>query len=241
MKKTRKLVSRSTRSLIAMGLSLTMVFGISMEASADEADAKRILKSMSDYLAAQKTLSFKYDIAYEIVTQDGQKLALMSSGDVAMERPNKIRTTRTGGFVDVETFFDGKTLTLLGKNLNSYTQVEIPGNISHLVDELRVKYDRPIPAADLLLPNSYDELMLDVIDIKDLGSGVINGVECDFLAFRKKRLIGRFGLHKGSVLTHYDIPLHLSSLVMDRNILFKQETGRLELILVSRTQLRPIR
>jgi len=197
MKKTRKLVSRSTRSLIAMGLSLTMVFGISMEASADEADAKRILKSMSDYLAAQKTLSFKYDIAYEIVTQDVQKLALMSSGDVAMERPNKIRTTRTGGFVDVETFFDGKTLTLLGKNLNSYTQVEIPGNISHLVDELRVKYDRPIPAADLLLPNSYDELMLDVIDIKDLGSGVINGVECDFLAFRKKEVDWQIWIAQG--------------------------------------------
>ena len=29
------------------------------------------------------------------------------------------------------------------------------------------------------------ELMEDVYDFKDLGSGVINGTECDFLAFRK--------------------------------------------------------
>jgi hypothetical protein len=30
--------------------------------------------------------------------------------------------------------------------------------------------------------------MLDVVDIKDLGSGVIDGVECDFLAFRKEEV-----------------------------------------------------
>ena len=64
--------------------------------------------------------------------------------------------------------------------------IEVPGTLSNLVNELRVKYDRPVPATDLILPNAYAELMLDVVDIKDLGSGVIGGVECDFLAFRKK-------------------------------------------------------
>jgi len=91
-----------------------------------------------------------------------------------------------GGFADVEMSFDGKTLTLLGKNPNLYTQLEVPGTIDHLVDELKDTYNRPLPAADLLLSNSYDDLMHGVINIKDLGSGVIGGVECDFLAFRTK-------------------------------------------------------
>lgn len=43
----------------------------------------------------------------------------------------------------------------------------------------------PLPAADLLLTNAYDELIQGVYDSKDLGSGVINGAECDSLAFRK--------------------------------------------------------
>jgi outer membrane lipoprotein-sorting protein len=81
---------------------------------------------------------------------------------------------------------DGKTLTLLGKNLNIYSQLEVPGTIDHLVNELKDTYNRPLPAADLLLSNSYDEMMLDVVDVKDLGSGVIGGVECDHLAFRTK-------------------------------------------------------
>jgi hypothetical protein len=43
-----------------------------------------------------------------------------------------------------------------------------------------------VPGADLLLSNVYDELMREVVDVKDLGSGVIGGVECDHLAFRAK-------------------------------------------------------
>jgi hypothetical protein len=86
--------------------------------------------------------------------------------------------------------FDGKTLTLFGGNLNLYTQIKIPGpgTIDNLVDVLREEYDRPLPAADLLMSNVYKELMAGVIDIKDLGSGVIGGVECDYFAFRNKEV-----------------------------------------------------
>jgi hypothetical protein len=62
----------------------------------------------------------------------------------------------------------------------------VPGTVEHLVDELREKLHKPIPGADLLLPNVYDALMADVVDVKDLGSGVIGGTECDHLAFRNK-------------------------------------------------------
>ena len=151
----------------------------------DSAEAKRLLKAMSDYVAAQSAVSFDYDSTLEVVTNDDQKLALVSSGAVTLNRPDKIRATRSGGFVDAEILFDGKTLTLLGKNAQKYTQLESPGSVEHLINELKDKYNRPLPAADLLLSNSYDELMQDVYDSKDLGSGVVAGKECDFLAFRK--------------------------------------------------------
>jgi hypothetical protein len=106
---------------------------------------------MSDYLGAQPAISFDYDATLEVVTNDDQRLALASSGMVTLNRPDKIRATRTGGFVDAETVFDGKTLTLLGKNANKFTQLEAPGTIEHLIDELRDKHNRPLPAADLLM------------------------------------------------------------------------------------------
>ena len=122
---------------------------------------------------------------------------LPSSGAVTLNRPDKIRAMRAGGFVDVETVFDGKTLTLLGKNANKYTQLEVPGTIDHLIDELKDKYGRPLPGADLLMTNSYDELMGDVYDSKDLGSGVINGVECDWLAFREDEVDWQIWIAQG--------------------------------------------
>ena len=157
-------------------------------ARADEGNAKKSLKGMADYMTAQKSISFNCNAGLEVVTKDDQKLSLLSSGRVALNRPDKIRFTRSGGFADIEMLFDGKTLTLLGKNANVYVQADAPGTVDQLVDELQEKFKRPLPAADLLLSNAYDELASDVIDIKDLGSGVVGGVECDYLAFRKKEV-----------------------------------------------------
>jgi len=198
MKKiARQLVKNSVRSMPAMALSLIIGLGTSAGVSADEADAKRLLKAMSDYLAAQKTLSFEYDATLEVVTKEEQKLALVSSGDVSLSRPDKILVTRAGGFADVEMSFDGKTLTILGKNQNIYAQQDMPGTINHLVDELRFKHNRPLPAADLLLSDSYDALMHDVVDVKDLGSGVVGGVDCDYLAFRTEEVDWQIWIAQG--------------------------------------------
>ena len=167
-------------------------------ARADEAQAKSLLKAMSDYLGAQKTVLFEYDTNLEFVTKQQQKIGLASSGTLALERPDKLRATRTGGFANVEMVFDGKTLTLLGKNANVYAQIEAPGTIDHLVDELRDKYHRPVPAADLLMSDPYKELMEPVTDVKDLGSGVIRGVECDHLAFRTKEVDWQIWIAQGA-------------------------------------------
>ncbi len=196
-KKGPKSMKMFVRCMSAVALSLIVLLGASTGVSADEADAKRILKSMSDYMAAQKSLSFEFDATLEVVTKDDQKLALASSGAATLNRPDKIRVKRAGGFADVEMSFDGKTLTLLGKNLNLYTQLDVPGTIDHLVDELRDTYQRPLPAADLLLSNSFDVLMADVVDVKDLGSGVVGGVECDYLAFRQKEVDWQIWIAQG--------------------------------------------
>ena len=54
-----------------------------------------------------------------------------------------------------------------------------------------------LPGADLLLPNVYDELMGDVVDVKDLGSGIIGGTECDDLALRTKEVDWQIWIAQG--------------------------------------------
>ncbi len=149
-------------------------------------NAKGLLKAMSDYLAAQKSISLGYDSVFEVVSADKQKLQIAMSGTVDLSRPDKLRTTRKTGFSDTETVYDGKTLTILGKGKNVYMQAEVTGTTDSVIDQLRDKFHRQLPGADLLSSNVYDALMTDVTDVKDLGSGVIDGKECDHLAFRAK-------------------------------------------------------
>jgi hypothetical protein len=180
---------KSPSFVAALVATLGLAAGGGGLARADETAAKSMLKAMSDYLAAQTTISFAYDTNFEVVTKDHQKILLASSGTIGLSRPDKIRATRHGGFANVEMVF--------GKDANLFTQTDIPGSLDHLVDELRYEYGRPVPGADLLLSNVYKELMDGVIDVKDLGSGVIGGTECDHLAFRTKEVDWQIWIAQG--------------------------------------------
>ena len=189
---------RHSTVTFAVALAVSIESVISLPARADESAAKALVKAMSDYMAAQTAISFSFDTDLEIITKDKQKLALASSGTVILNRPDKLHVTRHGGFADAEAIFDGKTLSLIGRNANVYGQVDVPGSIDHLIDELRDKYHRPVPGADMLQSNVYDELMPQVIDTKDLGSGVIGGVECDHLAFRTNEVDWQIWIAQGA-------------------------------------------
>jgi hypothetical protein len=171
------------RGLVAAALSLAVLVG-APAAQADEEFARTRFQEMSDFLAAQTAFSFEYDSVLEVVTTDGQKLQLASSGSAVVSRPDRIHVRRQGGFVDVELIFDGKTLTVVGHNANLYTQIEQPGTLDALIDTLRDKYNVPLPGADLLLSDIAGALMPDVTDVKDIGTGVVGGVVCDQFAFR---------------------------------------------------------
>jgi hypothetical protein len=153
-------------------------------AGAQDDSAKTLLKAMSDYVANQKDISIAYDSDIEVITADLQKIQFTSSGQLQLSRPDKVHASRTGGYADVEIFFDGKTFTFYGKHLNLFAQSQSPGSIDQLVDRLRSEYFVEAPGADLLLSNVYGKLIEDVIDAKHIGLGVIDGVECEHLAFR---------------------------------------------------------
>ncbi len=146
-------------------------------------DAKALLKAMSDYMAKQKDFSFTYESTVEAVTPDFQKLQFVSSGSANVSRPDKIHVTRTGGFANVDVTFDGKTLTVYGKNLDAYAQIEAKGTLDELRDRL-ADAGVETPGGDLLGSNVYDTLIADVTDAKHIASAYVDGVECEYLAFR---------------------------------------------------------
>jgi hypothetical protein len=151
---------------------------------AQEDDALKILKAMSDYLTSQSGLSAEFEVDLEVITPDIQKIQFASTGKVSLSRPDKLRAERLGGYSHVELIFDGKTLTLVDRDRNVFAQAEAAGSVDQLIDELRQDLGIEMPGGDLLLSNAFDELSSPVIDAKHIGTGIIDGVECEHLAFR---------------------------------------------------------
>jgi hypothetical protein len=166
----------------AATLSLSLV--MSAGANAQQGDAERILKSMADYVTGQRTISATIDTSIEVVSADLQKIQFTSSGQVTLSRPDKLRMSRVGGYANAEMFFDGKMVTLLERDRNAFMQADAPGSVDQLVERLRNELEVEVPGADLLLSNVYDQLIEGVYDAKHIGLGVIDGVECEHLAFR---------------------------------------------------------
>jgi hypothetical protein len=183
----------------AAALSLALLGSQTGPARADEAQARGLLAAMTEYLAVQQALSFDLDSTTEVVTTDGAKVAIASSGSLVMERPDKIRLRRHGGFATVEMTFDGKQLSVANSDAKVYGQSEVPGTVDGLIDTLREVYGLPLPAADLLASDAGAVLLADVTEVRDLGSGVIRGEECDHLAFRSAEVDWQIWIAQGDV------------------------------------------
>ena len=171
-------------SVAAAAMAILIASAGQVARAQDSHDAAKILKAMSDYTSAQKSISAAFDSDIEVITPDLQKLQFSSSGQLKLNRPDKLWIRRTGGYADVELIFDGKTLSLYGNNAKSYVQADAPGTVDQVIDTLQAHTGAAMPGTDLLLTHSYDELMADVIDAEHIGQGVVDGVECEHLAFR---------------------------------------------------------
>jgi hypothetical protein len=179
---SRQRVSALIQSLASTALVTAFIAFAAQSARAD--DAAKFLKAMTDYTAAQKSISATFDSDIEVVTPELEKIQFTSSGKLQLTRPDKLRISRTGGYTDVQLVYDGKTVSIYGNNAKAYAQTDLAGTIDQLVDVIQAKSGAAMPGTDLLLSNAYDELMSNVILASHIGQGVIDGVECEHLAFR---------------------------------------------------------
>jgi hypothetical protein len=186
--------TKFTKSKSTIGLCLAIVLVVGLTAiparSADDMDAEanKILRSMSDYLAGLSAFSMNADIENEFVNLDGQKLQLNSYSTILLQRPSAFKITRQGMFADAVIFFDGKTVTIHGKELNAYVQFESKSTIDDAVRNVEFELNYNAPGADLLFSDPYSVLSSGVRRADYIGVSYVNGVECHHLAFREEQV-----------------------------------------------------
>nr|WP_245509582.1 DUF2092 domain-containing protein [Bradyrhizobium vignae] len=184
---------RSTPTLrtTLSGFGTALLLAAASPAHAD--DPAKILKSMTDYLTSQNTLSASFDSDIEIITPELQKIQFASSGQVKLGRPDKLRVRRTGGYADVELVYDGKTLSLYGNDAKSYMQAEMAGTVDQMIGEMQAHSGLGMPGTDLLLTNAFEELMGTATDGKHIGQGWSTASSASISHFARPTPIGRSG------------------------------------------------
>ena len=172
------------KSIKGAAVGSVLLLASAVAPAADETDARAIMSSMTGYLTSLKAFSFGFDEYHEVVTTDGEKIGLSSSGTITLERPDRIRATRNFGYTQVEFAHDGQALSIYDAASALFARQSLPGDLEQLIDSLRDDYGLPLPAADLLTGAGYNSLVTGATEVKDLGVGVVSGAECDHFAFR---------------------------------------------------------
>ena len=172
------------RMSFASTMLAVVLLAVGQAPQAQENHAKSILKAMSDYMGSQKTIELTFDSDIEAITPQLEKIQFSNSGEALLSRPDKLRAHRVSGHADVTLFYDGGKVSIFGKSINGYTQFEAPDTLDQLIDTLRAGHGIALPGADLLHTDSYNVLAADVMEAKYLGRAIIDGLECEHLAFR---------------------------------------------------------
>ena len=172
--------------MLFMGMLLcaAVLAATPLAARAQDGDALVLLKAMSDYVGSQKTIEITFDSSIEVITPQLEKIQFTNSSHALLNRPNQLTAHRQGGYADVSMYFDGETVSIYGKSINGYAEFEAPGSVDQLIEMLRAGHGVALPGSDLLLSNSFELLAADVLEAKHIGRGVIDGRECEHLAFR---------------------------------------------------------
>ncbi len=153
---------------------------------------------MSDYLGQQHAFVVSASPMLEVVLRSGEKIQLLSNARVAVERPNHLRSDRTGPVADLSLYYDGDTLTLYGARRNLYATADAPPRLDAAIDFAREHLDLEAPGADLLYGDVYDTLMEDVVSGMYVGEAVVDGVLCDQLAFRGNETDWQLWIERGA-------------------------------------------
>ena len=160
--------------------------------------ALAILKRSSDFLNAQKSLSFNAVQGFDAVQPWGQKLEFGGSRRVFLRRPDRLRVEVQDRDGEVETLhFDGQHLAVDIPAENAFVRVERPGSFDQLLDYMIDELGTPAPLADFIQSDFYAEAAPLIRSGIVIGDSTVGTVHCEHIAFRGKKVDLQLWIEKG--------------------------------------------
>ncbi len=169
--------------VVAAGVAGGRAAAVSAKKGIDP-EADRILKQMTDYLAGLRSFTVRTSVADELTMKSGEKIQMMSNADIAVERPNRLRSLQYGSPQGLGFWYDGKMMSVACKANNSYRSAAAPPTIDMVIDMMRKDFDVDAPGADLIHSHPYDVLMEQVVGGRFIGRETVDGVPVNHIALQ---------------------------------------------------------
>jgi hypothetical protein len=168
------------------------------DSTAIDVRADQILRQMSEYLKSAKEFTFKADITYDTVMNDGQKILFGSEAKVAVRRPNLLHVENKGDEQHRQVIIDGQKATLYDAIANTYASFKTTGNLDDVLDYSYVNYGMSVPIADFVYSDPYESLIDQVVSGYQIGLHSVEGVPSHHLVFSQDSIDWQIWIEAGA-------------------------------------------
>jgi hypothetical protein len=147
------------------------------------ARGRELVQKMSARLAEATAVSVATTEVREVVRGSGRKEPVSQTGVYTVRRPNRFHTKITGGR-GIESWYNGKTLTVASHPEKVFGQARMPDTIDRTLDALAERFDMALPMGDLLYSSAEKALLSDTTTGGYVGTETVGGTPCVHLAFQ---------------------------------------------------------
>ena len=186
--------------------------------------AEKILQALNEQKKKDIQASLEVFDTMDEVLKTGEKIQYSHVRKLKVSEPKQFWIESTGDITNTTIWKDEKTVTLLDRENNVYSQVAAPGTIGETMDMLVDKYGVTTPLADLLSDDLYSVLIKNAKTCRYLGLHYADGIKCHHIAATQKNIDWQIWVDAG------DVP-QLRKIV----ITYKQRPGSPQYVAVLKT------
>lgn len=188
-------------------------------------DARAILDAMTTYLRGLDSFSIESRSSRDEVVEFGYKLQNNEHATLLVQRPNKLRADVQGDVRNRSYVYDGAKLGIYSADDDAFISTPAPDTIAKLLDYL-LDAGVEMPLMDVLYQGANGTLTDAVRGGILVGDSIVDGVECDHLAFRQSNVDWQLWVEKGArplprkivITTRYEVGDPQFQAVLDWNL-----------------------
>ncbi len=183
----RTLAAMLSRSALAGLASISFVACGSREPATDAerlARGRELVQQMSAKLAATTQVTATTSEVRDIVRRSGAKQSMAQTGVYTLRRPDRFHVKMSGGR-GLESWYNGKTLTVAMHQDKVFAQAPMPETIDRTLDALAERYDTALPLGDLFYSSAEKALLSETTTGGYVGIENVGDTPCTHLAFHE--------------------------------------------------------